>query len=48
MQAPKNFDASFTEEYGTQEVNAVPIDAGQSKNVKLKVTPPNTAAAGYL
>jgi uncharacterized repeat protein (TIGR01451 family) len=45
-QAPHNFDASFTEEYGTQEVNAVPIDAGQSKNVKLKITPPNTAAAG--
>jgi len=45
-QAPRNFDASFTEEYGSQEVNAVPIDAGQSKNVKLKVTPPNTAAAG--
>ncbi len=45
-QAPRNFDASFTEEYGTQEVNAVPINAGQSKNVKLKVAPPNTAAAG--
>jgi uncharacterized membrane protein len=24
----------------------VPIDAGQSKDVKLKVTPPNTAGAG--
>jgi uncharacterized membrane protein len=24
----------------------VPIDAGQTKSVKLKVTPPNTAAAG--
>jgi uncharacterized membrane protein len=45
-QAPQNFDSSFTEGYGTQELNAVPIDAGQSKNVKLKVTPPNTAAAG--
>ena len=45
-QAPQNFDASFTEQYGTQELNAVPIDAGQSKDVKLKVTPPNTAAAG--
>ena len=44
--APQNFDASFTEQYGTQELNAVPIDAGQSKDVKLKVTPPNTAAAG--
>jgi uncharacterized membrane protein len=45
-QAPENFDTSFTEQYGTQELNAVPIDAGQSKDVKLKVTPPNTAAAG--
>ena len=45
-QAPQNFDTSFTEGYGTQELNAVPIDASQSKNVKLKVTPPNTAAAG--
>jgi uncharacterized membrane protein len=45
-QTPQNFDASFTEGYGTQELNAVPIDAGQTKNVKLKVTPPNTAAAG--
>src|SRR6202034_1676236 len=46
VQAPPNFDASFTEQYGTQEVNAVPIDPGQSKDVKLKITPPNTAAAG--
>jgi uncharacterized membrane protein len=45
-QAPQNFDTSFTEQYGTQELKAVPIDAGQSKDVKLKVTPPNTAAAG--
>ena len=45
-QAPQNFDTSFTEQYGSQELNAVPIDAGQTKDVKLKVTPPNTAAAG--
>jgi uncharacterized membrane protein len=45
-QAPQNFDTTFTEQYGSQEVNAVPIDAGQTKDVKLKVTPPNTAAAG--
>ncbi len=45
-QAPQNFDTSFTEQYGTQELNAVPIDAGQTKDVKLKVTPPNTAASG--
>ncbi len=45
-QTPQNFDATFTEGYGSQELNAVPVDAGQTKNVKLKVTPPNTAAAG--
>jgi len=45
-QAPQNFDATFTEQYGSQELNAVPVDAGQIKDVKLKVTPPNTAAAG--
>jgi uncharacterized membrane protein len=45
-QTPQNFDASFSEQYGSQEVNAVPVDAGQTKDVKLKVTPPNTAAAG--
>jgi uncharacterized membrane protein len=45
-QAPQNFDATFTEQYGSQELNAVPVDAGQSKDVKLKVRPPNTAAAG--
>jgi uncharacterized membrane protein len=45
-QAPQNFDASFTENYGSQELNAVPVDAGQTKDVKLKVRPPNTAAAG--
>jgi len=45
-QAPEHFDATFTEQYGSQELNAVPVDAGQTKDVKLKVTPPNTAAAG--
>jgi uncharacterized membrane protein len=45
-QAPPNFDASFTEQYGSQELNAVPVDAGQSKDVKLKITPPNSTAAG--
>lgn len=44
-QAPQNFDVSFTEQYGSQELSAIPIDAGQSKDVKLKVRPPNTASA---
>jgi uncharacterized membrane protein len=45
-QAPQNFDATYTEQYGSQELNALPLDAGQSKDVKLKVRPPNTVAAG--
>jgi uncharacterized membrane protein len=45
-QAPQNFDATFTEQYGSQELNAIPLDPGQSKDVKLKVKPPNTIAAG--
>src|SRR5215813_4809026 len=45
-QAPQNFDATYTEQYGSQELNALPLDPGQSKDVKLKVRPPNTIAAG--
>ncbi len=45
-QAPKNFDTSFTEVYGSQELSAIPIDPGQSKDVKLKVRPPSTIGAG--
>ncbi|HEV3370963.1 MAG TPA: NEW3 domain-containing protein [Xanthobacteraceae bacterium] len=45
-EAPQNFDATYTEQYGSQELSAVPIDAGQSKDVKLKVRPPSTVAAG--
>lgn len=44
--APPNFDATYTEQYGSQELNAIPLDPGQSKDVKLKVRPPNTIAAG--
>jgi uncharacterized membrane protein len=44
--APQNFDATYTEQYGSQELNALPLDPGQSKDVKLKVRPPNTVGAG--
>ena len=43
---PENLDGTFTEQYGSQELNAVPLDPGQSKDVKFKVRPPNTVAAG--
>src|SRR6202011_5311712 len=45
-QAPQNFETSFTEAYGSQELSSIPIDAGQSKDVKLKVRPPSTVKAG--
>ena len=44
-QAPQNFEATFTEQYGSQELNSIPIEAGQSKTVKLKVRPPSTVGA---
>lgn len=47
-EAPANFETSFTEAYGTQELSSIPIDAGQSKDVKLKVRPPSTLDAGHF
>jgi uncharacterized membrane protein len=44
--APKNFETSFTEAYGSQELSSIPIDAGQSKDVKLHVRPPTSSDAG--
>jgi len=44
-EAPQNFEATFTEQYGSQELNSIPIEAGQSKTVKLKVRPPSTVGA---
>ena len=45
--APRNFDTSFTEAYGSQQLTAIPVDAGKTKDVKLKVSPPDTVDAGH-
>ncbi|MCK1462972.1 NEW3 domain-containing protein [Bradyrhizobium sp. 2] len=47
-EAPADFETSFTEAYGTQELSSIPIDAGQSKDIKLKVRPPSTIDAGHF
>jgi uncharacterized membrane protein len=47
-EAPNNFETSFTEAYGTQELSSIPIEAGQSKDIKLKVRPPSTVDAGHF
>ena len=45
-QAPPNFQTSFMEAYGTQELSSVPIEAGKDKDMKVKVTPPASVSAG--
>jgi uncharacterized membrane protein len=56
---PDGFEPTFTQAYGDQQINSVPIKAGKSKDIKLSVRPPSdvkpgnypigvTAAAGGL
>ncbi len=45
-QAPSNFQTTFTEGYGTNEISQIPIEAGASKDIKIKVTPPRDVKAG--
>jgi uncharacterized membrane protein len=45
-EAPRNFQTSFTEGFGSQEISSVPIEAGQTKDLKIKVTPPSDIPAG--
>lgn len=46
VDAPSGFDVRFFEEYGSKELNTIPIQAGQSKNISAKITPPENTAAG--
>ena len=43
--APKGFQTTFTEAYGTQEIASIPIEAGKDKDLKVKVQPPAQAPA---
>jgi uncharacterized membrane protein len=44
--APKNFQVSFTEAYGTQQITSIPIEAGKSKDVDASLTLPHETKAG--
>jgi uncharacterized membrane protein len=44
--APPGFQIAWTEGYGSQEISSLPVEAGQTKDVKIKVTPPGTISAG--
>jgi len=45
-QSPANFQTSFTEGFGSNEISSIPIEAGQTKDIKVKVTPPRDVKAG--
>ncbi|MFZ5781523.1 MAG: NEW3 domain-containing protein [Pseudomonadota bacterium] len=45
-QGPSNFQTTFTEGYGSNEISSIPIEAGQTKDIKVKVTPPRDVKAG--
>jgi uncharacterized membrane protein len=44
--APKNFQTSFTEAYGSQQLTSIPIEAGKSKDVEAALTLPRETPAG--
>ena len=47
-QGPANFQTTFTEGFGSNEISSIPIEAGQTKDIKVKVTPPrDVKAADY-
>lgn len=43
---PRGFQPTFTEAYGSNEINQIPIEAGQTKDVKVRVGLPRDVAAG--
>jgi uncharacterized membrane protein len=44
--APKNFQVTFTEAYGTQQLTSIPIEAGKSKDIEAAVALPRETSAG--
>jgi uncharacterized membrane protein len=44
--APKNFQVTFTEAYGTQQLTSIPIEAGKSKDIEASVALPRDTPAG--
>jgi uncharacterized membrane protein len=44
--APKNFQVTYTEAYGSQQIASLPIEAGKSKDVDATVAVPHDTAAG--
>ena len=45
-QTPPGFEAIFKEQYGSNELTSIPIKAGEKKDFKVTVKPPDGVAAG--
>jgi uncharacterized membrane protein len=45
-QMPPGFEATFKELYGSNELTSIPIKAGEKKDLKVTVSPPDGVAAG--
>jgi uncharacterized membrane protein len=43
---PKNFQVTFTEAYGSQQLTSIPIEAGKSKDLDAALTIPRETPAG--
>ena len=46
--APKNFQVTFTEAYGSQQLTSIPIEAGKSKDIEASVALPRDTPGGRL
>ena len=44
--SPKNFQVTFTEAYGSQQLTSIPIEAGKSKDIEASVALPRDTPAG--
>jgi uncharacterized membrane protein len=44
--APKNFQVTFTEAYGSQQITSIPVEAGKSKDIDVALSLPRETAAG--
>lgn len=43
---PKNFNVTYTEAYGSQQIASIPIEAGKSKDIEASVSLPRDTPAG--
>lgn len=44
--SPKNFQVTFTEAYGSQQLTSIPIEAGKSKDIDVALSIPRETPAG--